>query len=111
MSGRVFRKKKYTRESRKAIVRGRYQTGVEQGSFDGHVFMEERYDCIYYSWDLTSHQVSRLQGKSRPVSYRVIPEGVNRFEYALKHALESIKRARWGRKKVFEITSHEWVDE
>lgn len=92
---------------KKAHVSGRNNLDKDKGKFNGLITFEERKDCIYYSWSLRDENDKFLAAKSMAVFYQTIPEGEEKFEFALNHALENISRTRLGRERVFEVESFE----
>ena len=83
-----------------------------KGDFSGEVLLETRKDCVYYNW--TIHRIDGafigtfIASVSRPVSFKVIPDGENPFEYALNHAIVGINKYRITRKKAFQVKNWQW---
>jgi hypothetical protein len=81
-----------------------------KGDFSGEILLESRKDCVYYIWTLHRVDGTFLGSKSVPVSFKVIPNGENPFEYALNHAIVGINRYRMGRTKAFHVENWQWKD-
>src|SRR6516164_1623982 len=77
--------------------------------FRGIIKLELRVDCVYYTWRLEAEDGEFLGYLARPVSKKIVPEGSDSFEFALAHAIEGIRRYRFGRVRPFEIQSWEWA--
>ena len=76
--------------------------------FTGQVLLESREDRIYYTWTIHRDDGTFLASVSRPVYYRVIPNGENPLEYALNHAIVGINRYRMMRRKAFQVKNGHW---
>jgi len=79
-----------------------------KGDFSGEVLLELREDCVYYTWTLNRVDGTFLSCVSRPVSFKVMPEGENPFEYALNHAIVGINKYRMTRKRAFQLKNWKW---
>lgn len=96
-------------KSRVAVLAGtlrRYRAGE---SFVGRVCLELRPDCVYYTCRLEAKDGEFLGSVSRPVSLRVVPDGEDPLEFALSHAVEGVRRYRFGRERPFDVTRWEWL--
>jgi hypothetical protein len=95
--------------SRKAIVLGTLRCHRSGVPFRGEVELEQRDECVYYTWLLKTSDGEFLGSVSRPVSLRVVPSGEDPMEFALGHAVHGIQQHRFGREHPFEVTSWEWI--
>ncbi|MBK8812706.1 MAG: hypothetical protein IPN69_18515 [Acidobacteria bacterium] len=95
-------------ERRIAKVEGRYLQGEPNERFSGTISFESHSDCIYYQWRINTKDGEWGQS-AIPVSFRVIPEDGDSFEYALEHSIERLRRYRSNRQKVFYVESWSWL--
>ena len=79
-----------------------------RGDFSGQVLLESREDCIYYTWTMHRDGGIFLGSVSRSVSFKVIPQDENPFEYALNHAIAGINKYRMTRRKAFQVKNWQW---
>lgn len=108
MSGETLQEPDKTR-TRVASVSGvlrHHRPGV---AFHGRINLDLRSDCVYYLWQIEADGGEFLSSLGRPVSLRVMPEGQDPFEFALAHAVEGIKRYRFGRSKPFDVQNLYWI--
>lgn len=76
--------------------------------FHGTIEIERRDGCMYYVWRLQDDQGEFLAQVGQSVSFCVIPDGQDPFEYTLSHAIEGLRRYRIGRKRSFDVVHTEW---
>jgi len=79
-----------------------------KGDFSGEVLLESREDCVYYTWTIRRVDGTYLACVGRPVSFKVIPNSENPFEYALNHAIVGINKYRFTRRKAFQVKNWQW---
>ncbi|MGH7847790.1 MAG: hypothetical protein ACREQW_21820 [Candidatus Binatia bacterium] len=65
---------------------------------------------IYYFWRLDTPAGEFVWAASNGVSFRVIPDKEEPFQFALLHAVENIQRKRHGRKRVLRVEGYEWIN-
>jgi hypothetical protein len=97
-------------KKRTAIVDGYRLDSANDARFEGKIEFDLHDDCVYYIWELESAGGDFLGGKGQQVSFHIIPENEDMFEFALKHAIENINRARQMRKRVFRVETFFWKD-
>jgi hypothetical protein len=95
-------------KKRLATVIGVRLNSPDAVRFDGKIELDLRHDSVYYVWKLHHPDGEFLGSKCQPVSFRIIPEDEDRFEFALKHVIESINRTRYSWKKVFKVENCFW---
>ena len=88
-------------KSRRAIVRGTHLARPGRSAFTAEIELELRKDSIYYTWTAKLADGSWLATVSQPVSFRAMPADEDRFEFALSHATENIRRYRIDREHQF----------
>jgi len=105
--------------TRKAAVRGIYMSDSGDKPFVGTIELELRQGAderdknekwIYYFWRLDTRTGEFVWAASNGVSFRVIPDKEDPFQFALLQAVENIQRKRHGRKRVLRVEGYEWVD-
>jgi len=82
---------------------GDYNSINEHSKFTGKIIFEDRIDCVYYTWSIKSNNGDFLGSVSMPVSKNIIPQKIDEFEFALKHAIENINQYKINRIKVFNV--------
>jgi len=93
---------------KKAKIQGTYQSNEVVKHFTGIITLEERSDCIYFTWIAEDTDGNFLGSVSQPITYKIIPEGVDRFEYALNYTLNNVNTYRINRVKRFKVGSAVW---
>ena len=105
--------------TRKAAVRGIYMADSGDTPFIGTVELELRQRSderdknekwVYYSWRLHTPTGEFVWAASNAVSFRIIPDTEEPFQFALLNAVENIQRKRHGRKRVFRVEGYDWVN-
>ena len=81
---------------------------INPTGFIGIIIFEKRDNGIYFNWEVKTLQGEFLGMKGDFISINIIPSNTNSFDYALSYAIESIKKYRISRKKVFEIKEYHW---
>lgn len=77
--------------------------------FNGCIELERRSEWVQYAMRLEAEDGKFLLFLGRGVSRRVIPGGQDEFEFALSHAVECIRRYRYGRRaRPFDVESCRW---
>lgn len=95
-------------KKRLATVIGIKLDSPDATRFEGKIELDLRDDSVYYVWKLHRPDGEFLGSKGQGVSFRIIPEDEDRFEFALRHAIESINRTRYSRKKSFKVEDYFW---
>jgi len=76
---------------------------------EGSITFELRADCVYYTWRVEDAAGKLLGSVSRGVTLRLVPAGFDPFDFALPHALESLKRYQILRRTAFEVKTWAWL--
>jgi hypothetical protein len=104
---------------RKATVSGIYSSDGGDKPFVGTIQLELRQGAderdknekwIYHFWRLDTLTGEFVWAASNDVSFRVIPDIEEPFQFALLHAVENIQRKRHGRKRVLRVERYDWVN-
>ncbi len=92
----------------RAIVRGISTYKINPDEFIGTIEIEEKVNGIYFIWKLKNLSDEFLGMKGYLIFKNTIPSDINARDYALSFAIESIKKYRISRKKVFEVKEYHW---
>jgi hypothetical protein len=79
-------------------------------TFLGEIAFTASQGGIYYRWLLKNEKALFLGSKSQMVTRQTLQSNAEPFEYALSHAIESIRRFRMLRKRVCEPLTWNWTN-
>lgn len=74
--------------------------------FVGSIVIDKRSDGYYFVWNLSSVTGEFLGLKGDFISNRIIPENFDTNTFILDYAIQSIRKYRINRKKVFDVLEY-----